>query len=87
VLQAVEHEFAQAIFPYDSAAARVLGGVMAAALERGSTSRAQVSDFQIAAIAIANRLPLYTANETCNVADFEGIDGLDLHVVTPPSST
>jgi tRNA(fMet)-specific endonuclease VapC len=82
VLQAVAHEFAQAIFPYDSAAARAFGGVMAAALERGRTPQARVSDFQIAAIAIANRLPLYT----CNVADFEGINGLQLHGVTPSSA-
>lgn len=54
---------------------------MAAALQRGRTSRARVSDFQIAAIAIANGLPLYTSN----VADFVGIDRLELHAVTPPT--
>ena len=54
VLQAVEHEFAQTIYPYDAAAARAFGEVMAAALQRGRTSQARASDFQIAAIAIAN---------------------------------
>ena len=34
----------------------------------------------VAAIAISNDLPLYTANPT----DFAGIDGLDVHAVTVP---
>lgn len=79
-LQAVEHDFGESMLPYDQAAARAFGAVMAGALARGRTSRGRVSDFQIAAIALANRLPLYTVN----VADFEGIDGLDLRPVSAP---
>jgi predicted nucleic acid-binding protein len=36
----------------------------------------------IAAIAVANDLPLYTVNPQ----DFEGIDGLDLHPVPHPDT-
>jgi tRNA(fMet)-specific endonuclease VapC len=76
-LQAVEHEFADAMLPYDVLAARAFGTVMAAALARGRSSRARVSDFQIAAIALSTGLPLYTVN----AADFAEIDGLDLRLV------
>lgn len=77
-LHTVERQFASAMLPYDEAAARAFGAVMAAALARGRSSQARTHDFQIAAIAIANGLPLYTAN----VDDFLGIDGLDLRTVT-----
>lgn len=79
-LQAAEHDFAESMLVYDQAAARAFGTVMAGALRRGCRSRARVSDHQIAAIAIANRLALYTIN----VEDFAGINGLDLRTVTPP---
>lgn len=79
-LQAVEHHFADAMLPYDQAAARAFGIVMAGAIERGRRSRARVSDYQIAAIAIANQLPLYTID----VDDFAGIDGLDVRPVGAP---
>jgi hypothetical protein len=79
-LQVVETRFADAILPYDASAARVFGRVMTGALGRSRTPRARVSDFQIAAIAIANELPLYTIN----VDDFEGIEDLDLVAVDPP---
>ncbi|MFP5488003.1 MAG: type II toxin-antitoxin system VapC family toxin [Acidimicrobiia bacterium] len=81
-LQAVEHHFADAMLPYDQAAARAFGMVMAGAIERGRRSRARVSDFQIAAIAIANQLPLFTID----VDDFAGIAGLDLRPVRAPGS-
>ncbi len=77
-LQAIESRFAQAMLPYDDAAARVFGRVMASALERGRRSRVRASDFQIAAIAIANDLPLYTIN----VDDFAAIEGLALMPVS-----
>jgi tRNA(fMet)-specific endonuclease VapC len=77
-LQSVESLFATATLPYDAAAARVFGRVMAAALTQGRSSRARVSDYQIAAIAIANDLPLYTIN----VKDFDTIQGLKLMPVT-----
>lgn len=80
-LQAVEHEFADAMLPYDQAAARAFGAVMAGAIARGRRSRVRVGDFQIAAIALSNGLPLYTVN----VDDFAGIDGLELRPVTAPS--
>jgi hypothetical protein len=76
-LQAVEHEFADAMLPYDVLAARAFGTVMAAALARGRSSRARVSDFQIAAIALSTGLPLYTMN----TADFAEIDGLELRPI------
>lgn len=73
-LQVVERRFAEATLPYDATAARVFGRIMAASIQRGRTSRTRVSDYQIAAIAIANGLPLYTIN----VADFSAIDDLQL---------
>jgi predicted nucleic acid-binding protein len=77
-LQAVELRFARATLSYDAAAARVFGRIMASALQSGRSSRARVSDYQIAAIAITNDLPLYTIN----AKDFTGITGLDLRVVS-----
>lgn len=79
-LQAVEHDFGESMLTYDQSAARVFGGVMAGALRRGRASRVRVSDYQIAAIAVANDIALYTIN----VDDFAGIDGLDLRAVAPP---
>lgn len=77
-LQAIEERFAESMIGFDVVAAREYGAVMAGASARGPTSRTRVSDFQIAAIALANRLPLYTVN----VADFAGIDRLDVRSVT-----
>lgn len=77
-LQVIEAQFANATLPYDAPSARIFGRVMAAAIGQGRPSRARVSDYQIAAIAIANDLPLYTIN----VDDFETIDGLQLMRVT-----
>ncbi len=82
VLQAAEHHFAQSMLAYDAPAARAFGRVMAGAFRRDRPSRGRVSDFQIAAIAVANRLALYTIN----AADFAGIDGLDLRTVSPPAT-
>ena len=81
-LQAIETQFGAATLPYDVAAARVFGRIMAASLSRGRSSRARVSDFQIAAIAIANDLPLYTIN----VKDFAGITDLIVMPVTSLTS-
>ncbi len=77
-LQAIEAQFAAATLPYDAAAARVFGRVMAAAMLKGRSSRARISDYQIAAIAIANDLPLYTIN----VKDFGAIKDLTLMPVS-----
>jgi len=76
-LQVIERRFADATLAYDAVAARIFGGVMAGALQRGRSSRTRVADYQIAAIAIANDLPLYTVN----LDDFEAIDGLQLMAV------
>jgi predicted nucleic acid-binding protein len=76
-LQAVELRFAEATLPYNAAAARIFGRIMPDALQAARPSRARVSDYQIAAIAIANDLPLYTIN----VKDFTEIGGLDLRGV------
>lgn len=80
-LRLVEEVFHDSLLPYDTAAARAFGGVMAGALARGRTARRRTSDYQIAAIAIANRLPLYTVD----IGDFVGIDGLEVREVTDPS--
>jgi tRNA(fMet)-specific endonuclease VapC len=77
-LQAIETRFADAMLPYDDAAARIFGRVMASALVRGRGSRVRASDYQIAAIAMANDLPLYTIN----IDDFAAIEGLALMPVS-----
>ena len=71
-LQVIETQFGGATLPYDAAAARIFGRVMATALLEGRSSRARISDYQIAAIAIAHDLPLYTIN----VKDFAVIKHL-----------
>lgn len=66
--------------PFDAAAARAFGGV-AASLRRASRKTAvRAYDAMIAAIAIANEVPLYT----CNPSDFAGIDGLAVVPVPQP---
>jgi len=86
-LQVIESRFAVSNFDFDAAAARKCGAVMAGALTRGRTSRRRIADYQIAAIAITNRLALYTVN----VDGFGGIAGLELRAVTtlstPPAGT
>ena len=68
--------------PYDAAAARAFGRIAAALrTATGRTSRARSYDVLIAAIAVANGLPLFT----CDLTGFEGIAELDLRQVTPPS--
>lgn len=75
VLQQVEADFDP--LPFDDRAARAFGRVAASLRSAGRKVRARSYDAMIAAIAIANNLPLYTANP----ADFEGIDGLEVHHV------
>ena len=58
--------------PFDVEAARAYGRVYAAARARGRTSRARLADLMIAAIALAQGLPLYTRN----AADFEAVQDL-----------
>ena len=66
--------------PFDSEAARAFGRVAASLHASGRKPTARTFDAMIAAVAIANDLPLYT----CNPSDFEGIDGLTVVAVPQP---
>lgn len=70
-----DEDFAGRCLPFDEDAARQYARIMAARTRAGRPI--SVEDAQIAAIALACRLPLATRNTT----DFELIDGLD--VVNP----
>jgi predicted nucleic acid-binding protein len=68
-------QLAEATFeplPFDTEAARAYGVVCAAVLAAGRVPRRRVADLMIASIAVANQLPLYTANPR----DFVGLDAL-----------
>ena len=59
--------------PFDLGAARAYGRIYAAVTASGRTARgARAVDLLIAAVALANALPLYTRNPT----DFRRLDGL-----------
>ncbi len=77
-LQQAEADFEP--LPFDADAARAFGQVAASLRRSGRKSSARAYDAMIAAIAIANDLPLYT----CNPRDFAGIDGLQVMPVQPP---
>ncbi len=77
-LQQAEADFQPLAF--DAAAARAFGGVAASLRRAGRKTAARAYDAMIAAIALANDLPVYT----CNPADFEGIDGLRVIAVAVP---
>ena len=79
-LQQAEADFDP--LPFDAAAARAFGRVAASLRRAGRKPAARAYDAMIAAIAIANDLPVYT----CNPADFDGIDGLEVVAVPHPSS-
>jgi predicted nucleic acid-binding protein len=70
VLQRAESEFDP--IPFDAEAARIYGRVSAAVVAAGRKPRRRVADLMIAAIAIAQELPLYTTNPD----DFSGLEGL-----------
>ena len=63
--------------PFDAAAARSFGQVVAAVVSTGRTHRSRMADLLIAAIAHANGLTLYTRNPD----DFIGLEEL-IHVIT-----
>lgn len=65
--------------PFDSAAARAFARVAADLRASGRRPAARTFDALIAATAIANGLPLYTAN----AKDVAGITGLDVREVRP----
>ncbi len=69
--------------PFDSEAARAFGRVAASLRRSGRKPTARAYDAMIAAIAVAQDLPLYT----CNPDDFAGIDGLTLVVIPHPDVT
>lgn len=77
-LQQAEADFDP--LPFDADAARAFGRVAASLRHAGRKVQARAYDAMIAAIAIANRLPLYTVNPS----DFEGIGDLDLRGITHP---
>ena len=75
VLQRAENEFDP--IPFDADAARVYGRICAAVISAGRKPRRRVADLMIAAIAVAEGLPLFTTNPD----DFKGLD--DLLTVVP----
>ncbi|OKH95118.1 type II toxin-antitoxin system VapC family toxin [Streptomyces uncialis] len=70
VLQRAENEFDP--IPFDAEAARIYGRVCAAVIGAGRKPRRRVADLMIAAIAIAEGLPLFTTNPD----DFVGLEEL-----------
>ena len=78
-LQQAEADFDP--LPFDAAAARAFGRVAASLHRAGRKPAARSYDAMIAATALANELPIYTANPD----DFREIDGLEVVdlVVTP----
>lgn len=77
-LQMAEADFEA--LPFDADAARAFGQVAASLRRAGRKATARAYDAMIAATAIANDLPLYTANPD----DFAGIDGLAVVTVPVP---
>ncbi len=75
-LQQAEADFDP--LPFDAAAARAFGRVAASLRRAGRKPAARAYGAMIAAIAVANDLPVYT----CNPEDFAGVD--DLEVVALP---
>ena len=70
VLQRAESEFDP--IPFDAEAARIYGRVTAAVIAAGRQPRRRTADLMIAAIAIAEDLPLFTTNPD----DFTGLEKL-----------
>lgn len=77
-LQQAEADFDP--IPFDAAAARSFGQVAASLRRAGGTPAARAYDALIAAICIANDLPIHT----CNPRDFSGIDNLAIVDVPHP---
>lgn len=68
--------------PLDAAAARAFGRVAASLRSEGRKPAARAFDAMIAAIALANDLPVYT----CNPRDFQGISGLRVSAIRHPDA-
>ncbi len=77
-LQQAEADFDP--LPFDADAARAFGQVAASLRRSGRKASARTYDAMIAAVALANELPLFT----CNPADFAGIEGLIVIAVPHP---
>ncbi len=77
-LQQAEADFTP--LPFDAAAARAFARVAASLRRSGRKPAARTYDAMIAATAVANELPVYTANP----ADFRDIDDLEVVGVEPP---
>jgi hypothetical protein len=77
-LQQAEASFSP--LPFDADAARAFGRVATSLRRAGRKASARTYDAMIAATALANNLPIYTANPD----DFAGIDGLDVVPVPVP---
>ncbi len=75
-LQQAESDFDP--LPFDAEAARAFGRVASSLRQAGRKTSARSYDAMIAAVAIANDLPLYT----CNPEDFRGIPELDVVAVS-----
>ncbi|MFQ5352625.1 MAG: type II toxin-antitoxin system VapC family toxin [Candidatus Binatia bacterium] len=80
-LQQAEADFDP--LPFDAAAARAFGQVAADLRQSGRKPAARAFDALIAAIAIANGLPVYTANPD----DFSGIGELTVVPVLSPDAS
>ncbi len=68
--------------PFDAAAARAFGRVAAELRRSGRRVQARAFDAMIAAVAVANHLPVYT----CNPRDFSGIEALTVVPVPHPEA-
>ncbi len=77
-LQQAEADFDP--LPFDATAARSFGQVAASLRRAGRKPAARAYDAMIAAVALANELPVHT----CNADDFAGIDGLAVIEVPHP---
>jgi predicted nucleic acid-binding protein len=81
LLQRAEATFDQ--LPFDHTAARAYGRVYAAVTAAGRRARGRRAvGLLIAAVAVANELPLYTSNP----ADFTGLEGLLEIVAVAPGA-
>jgi tRNA(fMet)-specific endonuclease VapC len=77
-LQQAEADFEP--LPFDAAAARAFGRVAASLRRAGRKPAARAYDAMIAAICVANDLPVHT----CNASDFDDIEGLRVVAVPHP---
>lgn len=77
-LQQAEADFDP--LPFDADAARAFGQVAASLRRSGRKTAARAYDAMIAAVALANQLPLFT----CSPDDFAGIDGLTVVAIPHP---